>query len=309
VDRGASIYTQRNYRQALTEFFRWFQSERDAPPRWGSLQRDDFRSFLRFLGRDQLSRSAVRLRFSALRSFYRFLIRRGRVEASPIRNLALPQPERRLPKFLTAQQMTDLLTAPLKELEARRASVEAELEETPFLRDVAVLETIYSCGLRISELCGLRGEDIDWAGHLVRVRGKGKKERLVPIGGPALVAIRNYWNRLPRPPTLDAPVFLAGPKKPAPLFVSTRVSGAYGGLAGSVTGSRGGLPVGRRGDGWGWHRGPHRARPMPARGAGDFGHYLLVVAHLSGWPRGWRSRLAPRECPRRGHVDTEVSRS
>ncbi len=217
-ERGASIYTQRNYRQALSEFSRWHQQERQRPPAWADLQRDDFRSFLRFLGRGKLSRAAVRLRFSALRSFYRFLIRRGRAEVSPIRNLALPQPERRLPRFLTAQQMTDLLTAPLKELEARRANAEKEVDETPFLRDVAVLETVYSCGLRVSELCGLRGEDIDWAGQLVRVRGKGKKERLVPIGGPALVAIRNYWNGLPCVPSPDGPVFLASPKKTAPLY-------------------------------------------------------------------------------------------
>lgn len=215
---GASVYTERNYRQALNEFARWHQQERQQPPAWAGLQRDDFRSYLRFLGRGSLSRAAVRLRFSALRSFYGYLIRRGRLESSPIRNLPLPQPERRLPKFLTAQQMVDLLAAPLKELESLRAAADAEVDETPFLRDVAVLETIYSCGLRISELCDMRGEDMDWAGQVVRVRGKGKKEREVPIGGPALIAIRNYWNRLPRVPALDAPVFLAGPKKPAPLY-------------------------------------------------------------------------------------------
>lgn len=217
-ERGASIYTQRNYRHALGAFFRWHKQEHQRPPAWSTLQRDDFRNFLRFLGRSRLSRAAVQLRFSALRSFYRFLIRRGDLETSPIRNLALPRPERRLPKFLTARQMTDLLAVPLKELDARRATAKSAVDETPFLRDVAVLETIYSCGLRISELCGLRGEDIDWAGQLVRVRGKGKKERMVPIGGPALVAIRNYWNRLPTAPALDAPVFLAGPKKATPLY-------------------------------------------------------------------------------------------
>ena len=216
--QNTSIYTRRNYQQALREFFRWYQTEHQRTPVWTDLERDDFRSFLRFLGRGKLSRAAVRLRFSALRSFYRFLIRRGQLAKSPVRNLSLPQPQRRLPRFLTAQQMTDLLAAPLKELEARRAAAKEPVDETPFHRDVAVLETIYSCGLRISELCGLRGEDIDWNAQLVRVRGKGNKERLVPIGGPALAAIRNYWNSLPQPPALDAPVFLAGPEKSAPLY-------------------------------------------------------------------------------------------
>ncbi len=82
---------------------------------------------------------------------------------------------------------------------------------------MAVLETIYSCGLRVSELCGLRAEDIDWSEQLVRVRGKGKKERLVPIGEPALQAIKNYWHTLKQPPSGEAPVFFAETKRAAPL--------------------------------------------------------------------------------------------
>ena len=99
-ERGASIYTQRNYRQALIEFFRWHHGERQQPPAWSGLQRDDFRDYLRFLGRGNLSRAAIQLRFCALRSFYKFLIRRGAAPASPIKNLALPKLEKRLPKFL-----------------------------------------------------------------------------------------------------------------------------------------------------------------------------------------------------------------
>jgi integrase/recombinase XerC len=74
---------------------------------------------------------------------------------------------------------------------------------------VAILETIYSCGLRISELCGLNAADIDWGERMVRVRGKGKKERLVPIGGLALEAIKSYWGLLEQAPAGQAPVFLA----------------------------------------------------------------------------------------------------
>jgi len=84
-------------------------------------------------------------------------------------------------------------------------------------RDTAVLETIYSCGLRISELCGLRAEDINWPEQLLRVRGKGKKERLVPIGEPALQAIQAYWQSLTPPPAGSTPVFLAETKKTAPV--------------------------------------------------------------------------------------------
>jgi site-specific recombinase XerD len=219
TDRGASAYTQRNYGQALMEFARWHQAERQSPPAWEKLQRDDFRNYLRFLGRHNLSRAATQLRFSALRTFYKFLMRQGVVEALPIKNLALPKQGRRLPKFLTIQQMKDLLAAPLQLLERRgqKPGPGRPLSTTVCLRDVAVLETIYSCGLRISELCGLRAEDIDWSERLVRVRGKGKKERLVPIGEPAWKAIQNYWAVLKQPPSGPSPVFFAETKKAAPL--------------------------------------------------------------------------------------------
>jgi integrase/recombinase XerC len=218
TDRGASVYTQRNYRQALMEFSRWHLEERKSPPFWEKLQRDDFRGFVRFLGRNNLSRAAVQLRFSALRTFYKFLIRHGAAESSPIKNLSLPKLEKRLPKFLTKQQMETLLIAPFELLKIRKEKkVGRPISQVAALRDVAVLETIYSCGLRVSELCGLRMDDIDWSEQLVRVRGKGKKERLVPIGRPALMAIQDYWNTFKQPPGGAVPVFYAETKKSAPL--------------------------------------------------------------------------------------------
>ncbi|HXE43106.1 MAG TPA: site-specific integrase, partial [Candidatus Baltobacteraceae bacterium] len=117
TDRGASVYTQRNYKQALEEFLGWHLEERKTNPVWEKLLRDDFRNYLRFLGRHNLSRAAIQLRFSSLRSFYKFLIRNGIAEVSPIKNLSLPKLEKRLPKFLTKQQMEDLLIAPVKLLE------------------------------------------------------------------------------------------------------------------------------------------------------------------------------------------------
>lgn len=218
TDRGASVYTQRNYKQALTEFFRWHLEERKTPPVWEKLQRDDFRGFVRFLGRNNLSRAAVQLRFSALRTFYKFLIRHGAAESSPIKNLSLPKPEKRLPKFLTRQQMEALLIAPFELLKIQKTKKAGRpVSQIAALRDVAVLETIYSCGLRVSELCGMRVDDIDWGEQIVRVRGKGKKERLVPIGKPALMAIQDYWNTFKQPPGGASPVFFAETKKPAPL--------------------------------------------------------------------------------------------
>ena len=218
TDRGASVYTQRNYSQALTEFFRWHLDERKSPPAWEKLQRDDFRGFVRFLGRNNLSRAATQLRFSALRTFYKFLMRHGVTESSPIKNLSLPKPEKRLPKFLTKPQMEALLIAPFELLKIQKEKKAGRpISQIAALRDVAVLEMIYSCGLRVSELCGLRGEDIDWSEQIVRVRGKGKKERLVPVGKPALMAIQDYWNTFKQSPGGVMPVFFAETKKRAPL--------------------------------------------------------------------------------------------
>ena len=218
TDRGASVYTQRNYRQALEEFYRWHREERKQAPDWHQLLRDDFRGYLRFLGRHNLGRAAIQLRFCALRTFYKFLIRQGVLAASPIRNLSLPKLGRRLPKFLTAQQLKDLLTAPLKLLPVPSDQAKAGKNQVLLCRrDTAVLETIYSCGLRISELCGLKAQDLDWHEQLVRVRGKGKKERLIPIGRPALEAIRNYWQLLAQTPAGESPVFFANAPRPRPI--------------------------------------------------------------------------------------------
>jgi len=207
--RGASVYTIRNYSQTLNEFCSWHEKQKCGSLKWESLHRDDFRSYLRFLGRGNLSRAAIRLRFSGLRSFYKFLIRHGHLLASPIKDLSLPKTEKRLPQFLSVQQMVDLLQAPLKELESRKRSQDALPGESTYHRDVAILETIYSCGLRVSELCGLRAEDMDWNQRVVRVRGKGKKERLIPIGVPALEAIRRYWSMGGYSPGEADPVFLS----------------------------------------------------------------------------------------------------
>jgi integrase/recombinase XerC len=169
---------------------------------------------------------------------------------SPIKNLALPKVGKRLPQFLTPQQMAELLKTPLRPLErfgvpalageakpnpqpkgtsdrSQPRNVKPAKAGTPnpkrppvastCYRDVAILETIYSCGLRISELCGLVAADLDWNERLVRVRGKGKKERLVPIGDTALGAVKNYWSLLPQMPAGGSPVFFAGPQKLTPM--------------------------------------------------------------------------------------------
>jgi integrase/recombinase XerC len=219
ASKGGSAYTERNYRQALREFAGWSKERHGAEPDWAAQMRDDFRDFLRALGRKQISRAAVRLRFSALRSFYKFLVREGVIAASPIRNISLPKMEKRIPMFLTVDQFKALANAPGEEL--TRAAKNKDLDVAVYFRDAAILEVIYSCGLRVSELCQLCAGDLDWPGQLARVRGKGKKERLVPIGQPALDGIRVYWAYAKYSPRPEMPVFTGRGKRAAPLSPRT----------------------------------------------------------------------------------------
>ncbi|MFM1941221.1 MAG: hypothetical protein RI897_203 [Verrucomicrobiota bacterium] len=209
VDRGLSALSERNYAAALKEFGAWYSGERGRRPVWGDLVRDDFRAYLRSLGRRRLSPASIRLRFSALKTFYRDLVKRGMCGATPLREIQLPKSGRRLPRFLTSAQMEALLGAPvvlLAGMEPEKVTEEVRFQAE---RDVAWLETVYSCGLRVSELCGLLMEDVDFVAARVRVRGKGRKERLLPVGRPALEAVRRYLERLPQRPEAGEPVFRA----------------------------------------------------------------------------------------------------
>lgn len=217
-EKSASAHTVRNYRQALARFHGGFVRKHTSAPDWLALSRDDFRTHLRELSREGLGRSAIQVHFSGLRTFYRFLIRRGRISASPVRNLTLPRQEKHLPRFLTVELLTALLQAPMAEYQRERESHAQAIQEdptrppstpspVPFLRDAAILELLYSCGLRISELCDLKREDLEFTEGTARVRGKGRKERLVPIGTPALEAIRQYWSKAGYAADTGDPVF------------------------------------------------------------------------------------------------------
>ncbi len=209
VERNVSAYTVRNYGQALADVAEWHQGFRQAAPVWTQLRREDLRFYLRWLGRKELGRSAIALRFSAIRTFYRFLLREGLVTTLPTKGLSLPKSEKRLPQFLPENQMTALLEAPLREFGRLRNQAGEPVDPVPFLRDLAVLETIYSSGLRISEVCGLTVADVNFSARILNVRGKGRKERQVPAGKPALAAIEAYWQAVRHPQEPPLPTFLS----------------------------------------------------------------------------------------------------
>lgn len=218
AERAVSPYTVRNYTQALVEFAAWHQAQHQRAPDWTQLPREEFRFYLRHLGRQSLSPAAIRLRFSALRTFYRFLLRRGHVTSTPIKDLSLPRLPRRLVRFLTVDQMKALLDAPCRETEPPDHPKSGRpVDPSVPARDVAILELLYSCGLRVAELCGLRVQDLDTREAVVRVFGKGRKERLVPVGSHALRAMESYWLRLGQRPEPEQPVFWRAQDDPRPL--------------------------------------------------------------------------------------------
>ena len=132
------------------------------------------------------ARSYIRLQFSAFRTFYRFLVERKGLAHDPVRELQLPKAEKKLPLVLTRQQVEELLSAPLRVPKHQSAPTWMPL------RDAAIMEMFYSSGLRLNELALLEVADLDIYTESVRVFGKGRKERVCPVGAPALDAVSRY---------------------------------------------------------------------------------------------------------------------
>ena len=179
-ERNVSPRTLKAYRHALTGF-----RAQDKTP-WKNCTGDNFRDYLFALMKHGQARSYVRLQFSALRTFYQFLTARKRFRRNPVQEVHLPKMEKKLPLVLTRQQVEELLTAPAREQKSRSAPSWMPL------RDVAIMELFYSSGLRLSELAALDIADVDPYTESVRVFGKGRKERVCPVGLPALEAIQKY---------------------------------------------------------------------------------------------------------------------
>jgi integrase/recombinase XerC len=209
--RLASPHTVRNYWQALRDFCLW-------AARAGGFT-GDFRRLPRRLVRDFIiekqlthSRATLHNHLAALRSFYRHLLRAGTVDASPLTGLHSPKLPKKLPRFLSERQMSALLDAPRKLHEAGR------LGAWERVRDEAILELLYGAGLRVSELCGLDHGNVDYAGGLVRVLGKGNKERVVPAGAAALAAARRLRETTPRSNRPADPLFTVRPESAERLY-------------------------------------------------------------------------------------------
>jgi len=178
LEKGYSAHTQMAYVGDVRQFFAT-QEGVSTIARLKEIDISTVRLYLASIYQREMSKSTVVRKIAALRSFFSFLQRKGIIEMNPVENIQGPRLEKNVPSFLTVDEMFALLNADFGR------------EETG-LRDKAILELLYTSGIRLRELTGLNMEDIDFTEGVMKVRGKGKKERLVPIGKPAMDALKAY---------------------------------------------------------------------------------------------------------------------
>jgi len=142
-------------------------------------QTDVVRAYLAFLNEKQYSKTTIARKLATLRSFYKFLVKRNQLSSNPVIAVRTPKQEKKLPRFLEYGEVKKLLETP-------------PMDSWLGARDRAIMETLYSTGIRVSELVGLNMDDIDFLGEVIHIRGKGKKERIAPIGTSALRVIQHY---------------------------------------------------------------------------------------------------------------------
>ena len=178
TERNVSPHTLAAYRRDLQQLALFAAKERGEDVTAGEVDHLLLRRYLALLGKTA-RKSSIGRKLAAMRTFFRFLLRQGEIDRNPAELTATPKKEQRLPFHLDIDQTTALMEAPTA-------------DEKHVLRDRAILELLYSSGLRVSELTGLDIGDLDLSGGMVRVMGKGGKERIVPVGSRAILAVRVY---------------------------------------------------------------------------------------------------------------------
>lgn len=179
VSRRLSPHTLKGYSEDLLQFVSYLEGASFSGTKWGEVEPGMVRGFLGHLQKAELSRRSIARKLSALRSFYRYLCRQGVVARDPTVGIRGPKLERRLPSYLLAPEVEAFLLAP-------------DRSEPRGLRDAAMLECLYSSGMRVSELVALNLSDLPDSGDTLRVVGKGRKERIVFLGRAAREAVGDY---------------------------------------------------------------------------------------------------------------------
>ena len=178
VDKGLSNNTVKAYEADISSFFQWLDNE---DLKYKNLQEDHINQYISFLFQRKMRSSSVNRKISSIKSFYIFLVKRNFVKNSPLNDLVTPKQEKYLPESMSEAEVDKLLNSP---------NVSNKIEN----RDKAMIEMLYATGMRISELVNLKITDVDMKRCVVKVFGKGSKERLVPFGETALDSLRSYLN-------------------------------------------------------------------------------------------------------------------
>ena len=178
-EKNFSENTIASYKNDLSDFVKFLKERNLQKNPLNQVDRPLLRDFLVFLKRKRLKEATIAHKVFVLRSFFRYLLRKRKILSNPASFLSGPKKKKRLPTFLTLSQMESLLKLPTK-------------ESLWGIRDLAILELFYSTGMRLSELANLDLSSVDFQGEVVRVLGKGKKERIIPVGKEALLVLKNY---------------------------------------------------------------------------------------------------------------------
>ena len=178
VDKGLSNNTVKAYEADISSLFQWLDTE---DLKYNNLQEDHINLYISFLFQRKMRSSSVNRKISSIKSFYIFLVKRNFVKNSPLNDLVTPKQEKYLPESMSEAEVDKLLNSP---------DVSNKIEN----RDKAMIEMLYATGMRISELVNLKMTDVDMKRCVVKVFGKGSKERLVPFGETALDSLRSYLN-------------------------------------------------------------------------------------------------------------------
>ncbi len=179
VERNASDYTIKSYREDFDALAEYLADAEGGLPAPGDIGTAVLRGYIAAVSDAGYAKTTVARRLASLRSFFRFGQREGWAKTNPAKPLRNPRKARSLPHFLSSEEIERLLSAP-------------SAGEPMGLRDRAILEVLYSAGLRVGELAGLNSSDLDLSGNMLRVRGKGRRERIAPIGSFAIHALRQW---------------------------------------------------------------------------------------------------------------------
>ena len=203
VERGASEHTARAYRREVRMFAGFLRGELGADGRVRAVEHTQIRAYLGVLFSRGLTKASVARALAAIRSWFKWMAKMGDVEKNPALLVSTPKRAQHLPRVPSMEQLNEVLneleTKPVQEREnVHEASAIAQVGESRGTdsawpaRDRAIFELLYGCGIRNSELVGINLADVRWRDELILVRGKGKKERQVPLGEEAGVAVRAY---------------------------------------------------------------------------------------------------------------------